>query len=166
MGDHPFELQPLEPRTLLAMLPVGIDPANMGKGDWVWLVESSRQAVGANSVQGLVDYLKNQGMKWIIVKAGDGNDGPFDSYTQFNRDLIDRVHNAGMKIFGYHFIYGGGNPAPKVATTTPEGERAVAREIMSLNPDGLIIDATAIGRSSCSGRSWSFAWRSLNHSQS
>src|SRR5688572_25049793 len=141
MAHQPFEMQPLEPRTLLAMLPVGIDPANMGKGDWVWLVDSARANVGASSVQGLVDYLKNKGMKWIIVKAGDGNDGPFDSYTQFNKDLIDRVHAAGMKIFGYHFIYGGGDPAPKVATTTPEGERAVAKEIMSLNPDGLIIDA-------------------------
>ena len=36
----------------------------------------------------------------------------------------------------------------------------------SVIPEGLIIDATAIGMSSCSGRSWSLAARSLNHSHS
>ena len=36
----------------------------------------------------------------------------------------------------------------------------------SVMPEGLIIDATAIGMSSWSGRSWSLAARSLNHSHS
>src|SRR5205814_7122910 len=91
-------MQPLEQRTLLATVG-GVDPYNLGKGDWVYQVSATEKSTGTTSVQGLVDYLKAKGLKWIAVKAGDGNNGPNTSfYTQFNKDLIDRVHAAGMKI--------------------------------------------------------------------
>jgi hypothetical protein len=87
-------------------------------------------------------FLKNKGFKWIIVKAGNANDGPVSGSwgTNFNPALIKAAHDAGLKIFGYHFTYGGETPSSGV-TTTPEGEKAVMHEIMSLNPDGLVIDA-------------------------
>lgn len=131
----------LEQRILFTVLPNGIDTQAMGKGDWIWQVNSVRANVGASDVQGVVDYMAAKGMQWVIVKAGDGNDGPSGSYSQFNTDLINRFHLKGIKVFGYHFIYGGGDPSPKVATTTPEGELDVQDQIMDLNPDGLIIDA-------------------------
>lgn len=134
-------MQALEQRALLATVG-GVDPSNLGKGDWVYQVSATESATRTTSVQGLVDYLKAKGLKWIAVKAGDGNNGPNTSfYTQFNKDLIDRVHAAGMKIFAYHFVYGGLTPNSRNAPTTVDGEKAVMKSIMALNPDGLIIDA-------------------------
>src|SRR3954470_14280021 len=87
---------------LSALLPLkaraldnSVDPWNMGKGDWIWQMPASQTAVGANSVQELIDYEKARGMQWLTVKCGDGG----SIWTQFNSDLITRAHNAGMKIF-------------------------------------------------------------------
>src|SRR5262245_45122684 len=95
--------------TLLALRPAfsalldnGVDPFNLGKGDWIWQVPQAQTAVGASDVQGLIDYEKNKGMQWITVKCGDGG----SIWTQFNTNLIIRCHNAGMKIFGWAYSYG------------------------------------------------------------
>src|SRR5882757_8615722 len=77
----------------------GVDPYNLGKGDWVWIVSSSQTAVGATNLQGLIDYEQNKGMQWITVKCGDGG----SIFTQFTSDLVTRTHNAGMKIFGWAY---------------------------------------------------------------
>src|SRR5439155_15691834 len=109
-------VEQLERRTLLATVG-GVDPYNMGKGDWIWQISSAETNTGATSVQGLVNYLKAKGLKWIVVKAGDGDSGPVTgAWTQFNSDLVTRVHNAGMKIFGYQFVYGGVTPNAKNQT--------------------------------------------------
>ena len=69
----------------------------------------------------------------ITLKAGDANNGPVTgTWTQFNKALIDAAHAAGMKIFGYHFTYGGVFPNGKNAETSLAGEKKVATEIMSL----------------------------------
>src|SRR2546421_7406989 len=134
-------IETLESRTLLAIVG-GVDPYNMGKGDWIWRIDAAMVNTGTTTVQGLVDYLKGKGFKWLIVKAGDGNSGPVTgTWGQFNRDLVNRVHAAGMKIFGYEFVYGGVSPNSKGATTTQTGERNVMDEIMSKSPDGLMLDA-------------------------
>jgi hypothetical protein len=138
-------IEKLEARQLLAspgQLVGGVDPYNMGKGDWIWQISSAMTNTGTTTVAELATYLKNKGMKWIIVKGGDGNNGPGEGlYAQWNKDLVDTFHDAGLKIFGYHFTYGGVTPNGKNAPTTLAGEKAVRDEIMSFNPDGLIIDA-------------------------
>jgi hypothetical protein len=139
-------VESLESRRLLAVQPGqlvgGVDPYNMGKGDWIWQISSAMTNTQTTTVPDLMKYLKARGMKWVIVKAGDANNGPVTgTWTQFNEALIDAAHAEGLKIFGYHFTYGGVFPNGKNATTTLAGEKAVAEEIMSLNPDGLIIDA-------------------------
>ena len=139
-------IERLEDRRLLAGQPGelvgGVDPYNMGKGDWIWQISSAMTNTGTTTVAELATFLKNKGMKWVIVKGGDGNNGPGEGlYAQWNQDLVDTFHAAGLKIFGYHFTYGGVTPNGKNAPTTLEGEKAVRDEIMSFNPDGLIIDA-------------------------
>lgn len=121
----------------------GVDPYNMGKGDWIWQIPSAQTNTNTTNVTDLAKFLKSKGMKWIIVKAGDANDGPVTGSwkNNFNKTVIDAFHAQGIKIFGYHFTYGGVFPNGKNATTTLAGEKKVADEIMSLNPDGLIIDA-------------------------
>ncbi|MEO6437255.1 MAG: SdrD B-like domain-containing protein [Tepidisphaeraceae bacterium] len=134
-------MESLEGRKLLAIVG-GVDPYNMGKGDWIWQIASAQTSTGTSSVSELATYLKNRGMKWIIVKAGDGNNGPGTGlYAQWNKSLIDTFHAAGLKVFGYHFTYGGVTPNGKNAPTTLAGEKTVRDKIMSFNPDGLIIDA-------------------------
>ena len=138
-------IEKLEARQLLAspgQLVGGVDPYNMGKGDWIWQISSAMTNTGTSTVAELATYLKNKGMKWIIVKGGDGNNGPGEGlYAQWNKELVDTFHAAGLKIFGYHFTYGGVTPNGKNAPTSLYGERQVRDEIMSFNPDGLIIDA-------------------------
>ena len=105
-------MEPLEGRVLLASVG-GIDTNNMGKGDWIVSVSSAEASTGTSSVQGLVDYLKARGMKWVAVRAGDGN----TILSQFTTDLVTRVHADGMKILGYQQIYDGQSNTDGVATS-------------------------------------------------
>jgi hypothetical protein len=137
---NPVFMEPLEQRQLLALVG-GIDPYNMGKGDWIWQISAAMTNTGTTTVQGLVNFLKAKGLKWVVVKAGEGNTGPGTGlYAQFNKDLVDRFRTAGIKIFGYHFVYGG-MVNSKGTVTTQAGEKTVSQSIMALNPDGLLIDA-------------------------
>src|SRR4029078_12320904 len=71
-------MESLESRKLLAAvgsLVGGVDPYNMGKGEWIWDMSKARAHTSTTSVQGLIDFLKARGVKWLIVKAGDGNNG-------------------------------------------------------------------------------------------
>ena len=105
----------------------GIDPYNLGKGDWIWQMPQAQTALGVANVQGVIDYEKAKGVQWLTVKCGDGG----SIYSQFNSDLITRCHNAGLKIFGWPYVYG----------TNVAGEINVALNAMSLGADGVIIDA-------------------------
>jgi hypothetical protein len=117
----------LEPRVLLS----AVDPYNMGKGDWVWTLSSARSNTGTSTNLALFQYLKNKGMRWVIVKGADGTSSTYGS-TQFNAQLVTDAHNAGLKIFAYQYVYG----------SDPAGEAAAAKAVISRsNPDGLVIDA-------------------------
>lgn len=132
----------LEGRLLLS----AVNPANLGKGDWIWEMLSCESALGVNSVQGVIDHEKSRGMGWITVKCGDGN----SIWGQFNADLVNRAHTAGLKIFGWAYAYGGGHDP--YGPSTVAGETAVAKNALSLGADGFIIDAEseyeALGASS------------------
>src|SRR6476620_1793890 len=99
---HCLFIEPLESRRLLAAAPGhlvgGVDPYNMGKGDWIWQIPSAMVNTGTTTVPELMSYLKDKGLKWIIVKAGDANNGPVTgTWTQFNKTLIDEAHKVGLK---------------------------------------------------------------------
>src|ERR1051325_2586764 len=110
-------------------LAAGVDPADLGKGDWIWQMPACMTALGVSSVQGVIDYEKNRGMKWITVKCGDGG----SAWSQFNSDLVARAHNAGLKIFGWAYAYG----------NNVSGEINVALNALNMGADGFIIDAEA-----------------------
>lgn len=107
----------------------GVDPANLGKGDWIWRMDAAMAAVGVSTVQGLIDFLKARKLQWITVKCGDGG----SIWSQFNTDLIQRARAAGLKIFGWAYVYG----------NNVQGEINVALNALSLGADGFIIDAEA-----------------------
>lgn len=104
-----------------------VDPTNMGKGDWIYVVSQAQTAVGAANLQGLIDYQVSKGMKYLIVKAGHGPVW----WSQFNTDLITRCHAAGLQIFGYGRCFG----------DDVTGEINIGKQVLALGADGFIINA-------------------------
>jgi hypothetical protein len=120
----------------------GIDPANLGKGDWIWEMPAtvSHLDLAAGDVQGVIDYEKNLGMQWITVKCGDGG----NIWSQFDSDLVARAHAAGLKIFGWAYAYGnnaGHYGSGSSQSANINGEINVALNALALGADGFIIDA-------------------------
>ena len=122
-----FGLAALPGRAAQTTLDNGVDPWNLGKGDWIWLVSSSESAIGVSTVQDLVAYEKNKGMQWITVKCGDGG----SIWSQFSPSLVSACHNSGLKVFGWGYDRG----------SNVLGEINVALNALNLGADGFIIDA-------------------------
>jgi len=120
------------PDTTRAALLHGIDPNNLGKGDWIWQMSSCQAALGVANAQGVIDYEAARGMQWITVKGADG--GNTNSWTQFNPTLIGQAHAAGLKIFAWAYCYGN-------LYSNLQGEINAALTLLDQGADGLIIDA-------------------------
>lgn len=120
-----MEFLPLEPRLLLAAF--GVDPANLGKGDWIWRIADARASAGAATDAELFAYLRNKGMKWVAVKAADGT----GTWSQFSSALVADAHAQGLKIFAWQYVYG----------ANPSGEATAAKTAIARGADGFIIDA-------------------------
>jgi hypothetical protein len=121
----------------------GIDPKNMGKGDWIWSISISiaklnNQVPGVTDIQSLMSYEKNQGMSYVIVKAGTGSTNYPTTGNQFTANLVNQAHKVGLKIFAYTRSYG----------TDIPGELALATNCLALGADGFVIDAEAEWESS------------------
>lgn len=108
-------------------LPNGVDPANLGKGDWIWDIPSCKTALGVSTPAAVLDYEKAKGMQWVTVKCGDGG----SIWSQFDSSLVSHAHAIGLKIFGWGFAYG----------SDVTGEINVAKNCLALGADGFIIDA-------------------------
>ena len=120
------------------LLDNNVDPANLGKGDWIWQMPATETRLGVSTVQDVINYEKSLGMQWITVKCGDGH----SIWSQFTTDLVTRAHNSGLKVFGWAYTYGN-NSYHYVTTGTANvgGEITVALNALALGADGLIIDA-------------------------
>jgi len=115
-----------------------------GKGMWIWKIWELGE-----SVSQIIDKLESAGVEWVTIKCGDSDSyyltGPgyqlYDwaqSYGGFS-NVIGLFHNAGVKVFGWHYVYSYDNwGIPGVS------EADVSNEILDiLGIDGLIIDAEA-----------------------
>src|SRR5689334_3602703 len=68
----------LAPRASAKIFDGGVDSENLGKGDWLWIVGNATNHLNGhvnavNDIPSLMSYFKNQGIKYIIVKAGTGS---------------------------------------------------------------------------------------------
>ena len=123
----------------------GIDPSNLGKGDWIWYVSAATNKLGGNvpsvvNLPTLMNFYKSQGLQYVIVKAGTGStnfNGGFTS-PQFNSNLIFQAHAAGLWIFAYTRSYMDDIP----------GEVNLAANCFALGADGFVIDGEAEWESS------------------
>lgn len=115
----------------------GIDPKNMGRGTWIYILPNAISGLGGNvpsvnSLSNLMTYMKNQGLQYVIIKAAQA-DTVFTAggNPQFTPAVVAAGHAAGLKVFGY--IYTTGQNIP--------GEIAMADYIFQQGADGLIYDA-------------------------
>ncbi len=122
----------------------GIDPANLGKGEWLWQLSNCTnkmkgQVPSVVNIPTMMDFLKGKGMQFIIVKAGTGSTNfPSASNKQFNTNLVNAAHAVGIKIFGYTRSYG----------SDIAGESALADYVYGCGADGFVLDAEAEWESS------------------
>jgi len=92
-------------------------------GMWIWYVSKSE----GGSLSKIIARAKRSKIGTVYVKAGDSN----DSWSQFNRSLIDRLHRAGLEVCAWQFVYG----------DRPVGEAAVGAAAVRKGADCLVIDA-------------------------
>ncbi|MDB6029348.1 MAG: hypothetical protein JWM68_5571 [Verrucomicrobiales bacterium] len=114
----------------------GIDPNNLQKGDWVYVLSTAANQLGGNvpsvtNVASLMSYEKSQGMYFIVIKSGEGSTNFPTAGQQLTTSVINAAHTAGLKVFGYTRSYG----------VNINGEIAIATNIMNNGADGYIIDA-------------------------
>ncbi len=149
-SDHSAETNGLTSGNSLPPLPAGphpnvllynnVDPANLGKGDWIWQMSTTESHLGlaAGDVQGVINYETNLHVQWITVKSCDGGHlYPSSSSPQFTADLVNRAHAAGLKIFAWGYVYGNNSGAG----TTVSSEITAALSSLAAGADGFIIDA-------------------------
>ena len=125
------------PQVSARILDGGVDPENLGKGDWIWSVSISisklnNQVPGVTDIPSLMSWEKNQGMSFVIVKAGTGSTNyPSQASPQFTSNLVYQAHLQGLKIFAYTRSYG----------DDINGEIAMATNCFNLGADGFVFDA-------------------------
>jgi hypothetical protein len=124
------------PNTHAKLFDFGVDSENLGKGDWIYFMSQATNKLGGNvlsvtNIPSLMQYMKDQGMNHIIVKAGEGSTNFPTSGPQFTSNLVYQAHAKGLKIFGYTRSYGFNIP----------GEIQVITNAMKLGADGYVIDA-------------------------
>lgn len=126
----------------------GIDPWNLGKGDWIYYVSMATNKLGGNvpavtNLPSLMAWYTNAGVQYLIVKAGTGstNFNGGGTTPQFNPELVAQAHLKGLKIFGYTRSWGKDIP----------GEIAMADYVFNQGADGFVLDAEAEWES---GNSW------------
>jgi hypothetical protein len=122
----------------------GVDPANLGQGGWLFLLHDATNHLAPNNIaavtneNSLFQYLKGQGLSYVIVKAATSNYLYFDNtYSRtspvFTSNLVNFAHANGLKIFGSNRSWGGDIP----------GEIAIADYVFGQGADGFIYDAEA-----------------------
>ncbi len=138
----------------------GIDPWNLGKGDWVYSISDATNKVGGRypnvtNENSLMLFYKSQGIRYFVVKAGTGAslfNGCY-SFPQFTSNLVSKAHANGILIFGYNRTY----------ATNVAGELAIVDYVFNHGADGFVWDAEAEWESSKIGSQGpGLAWEQLS----
>jgi hypothetical protein len=116
----------------------GIDPWNLGKGDWIYYMSMATNKLGRNvssvtNENSLMLFYKSVGVRYIIIKAATSDtlfNGSY-SFPQFTSRLVNIAHANGLLIFGYNRSYGENVP----------GEIAISDYVFNQGADGFVWDA-------------------------
>ena len=116
----------------------GIDPANLGKGEWIYsMLDATNKLSGhvtsVTNENSLMLYFKSQGIRWVIVKSATGSSLFYGCYPapQFSSNLVNIAHNNGLLIFGDTRSFG-----QDIA-----GESGMASYCFTNGADGFVWDA-------------------------
>jgi hypothetical protein len=134
-----------------------------GKGDWIVNIyaaiannlgttiicrsDDNRPHTSQNEirslVQQLIDFERANGIEYLIVKAGQGNHfyPASPDCPKLDAAFVQMAHAAGMKVYGFHYVYGGAYDAAYNENTEVSLEIQVALQILATGADGLVIDA-------------------------
>jgi len=107
-------------------------PAFDGDALWIWLMDRTE----GGSAERIAARARRHGLELVILKAG----GERVQWTQLNPQLIATLRGAGLRVCGYHFIFG----------RHPIAEARVSARIARTGADCLVIDA----ESDYKGRYW------------
>ncbi len=119
----------------------GIDPANLGKGDWIYSMADATNKLGGHissvtNETSLMQYYKGIGVRYLIIKMGTGSTnyaGCYTSPNQITTNLCNLARANGVWIFGYTRSYG----------VDAAGEAALADYNFNCGADGFVFDAEA-----------------------
>ncbi len=114
---------PPRPRTA-AIGPSPTGTAFDGQGMWIWYVSRS----DGGSLSSIVAQAKADGVSTLFVKSSDGSES---YWSQFSPELVAAVHDAGLKVCAWQYVYG----------TNPVGEAELGAKAVSTGADCLVIDA-------------------------
>ncbi len=107
----------------------GVSPPSSGEtpfdrhGMWIWYVDRSERG----SVGRIVARAQWAGIGTLYIKAGDGD----DAWSQFNKTLVGALHQGGLNVCAWQFVYG----------DSPVAEAKVGATAARRGADCLVIDA-------------------------
>ena len=102
-------------------------------GMWIWYVSSSHDG----DLSRIIKRAKKSDIGTLYIKSGDGT----DTWSQFNKPLVNRLHRAGLKVCGWQFVYG----------DHPGKEAKVSAAAKNRGADCFVIDAESDYESNYSG---------------
>ena len=118
----------------------GIDPWNLGKGDWIYSIQDATNKVGGHiasvtNENSLMLFYKSQGLRYVIVKTATGANlyNACYGFPQLTTHFINTAHANGLWVFGYNRSY----------ATNTAGEVAIADFVFNQGADGFVWDAEA-----------------------
>src|SRR5882672_3391537 len=118
----------------------GIDPSNLGKGEWIYYMSDATNRLGGNvssvtNEASLMQFYRSQGIRYVIIKAATSDQLFNGSYgfPQFTSALVNTAHAQGILIFGYNRSYGSNIVA----------EIGISDYVFNQGADGFIWDAEA-----------------------
>ncbi len=94
-----------------------------GDAMWIWLMTRTE---GGSATQ-IAARAKRSGLELVILKAGSER----TQWTQLNPTFVRTLHAAGIRVCGYHFVYG----------RHPLSEARLSARIARTGADCLVVDA-------------------------
>jgi hypothetical protein len=95
------------------------------QGMWIWYVDQSQ----GGSLPAIIATGHRHHVGTVYIKAGDGT----TRWDQFNAPAVAALHNGGLKVCAWQFVYG----------NAPEAEARVGAAAVRAGADCLVIDAEA-----------------------
>lgn len=94
-----------------------------GRGMYVWNLAHCE----SGSIPAIIDRCRKCGITWLAIKAGDHG----VPWSQFTPDLVQQLHAAGLKVFGWSYDLPG----------HAEAQAAVVHRVKLCGADGFVSDS-------------------------